>query len=45
AMAFSLLGLKEGTIEIENAECISKTYPEFWDILKRIGGEVKTDGK
>jgi 3-phosphoshikimate 1-carboxyvinyltransferase len=44
AMAFSLLGLKAGNIEIENAECVSKTYPEFWDILKRIGGKVKTDG-
>ncbi|UCD08686.1 MAG: 3-phosphoshikimate 1-carboxyvinyltransferase [Dehalococcoidales bacterium] len=45
AMAFSLLGLKSGNIEIENAECISKTYPEYWDILKRIGGEVKIDDK
>lgn len=44
AMAFSLLGLKEENIEIENAECVSKTYPEFWDILKHIGGKVKTDG-
>jgi 3-phosphoshikimate 1-carboxyvinyltransferase len=44
AMAFSLLGLKAGNIQIENAECVSKTYPEFWDILKRIGGKVKTDG-
>jgi 3-phosphoshikimate 1-carboxyvinyltransferase len=43
-MAFSLLGLKAGDIEIENAECVSKTYPEFWDILKHIGGKVKTDG-
>lgn len=44
AMAFSLLGLKAGNTQIENAECVSKTYPEFWDILKRIGGKVKTDG-
>ena len=44
AMAFSLLGLKAGNIKIENAECVAKTFPEFWDILKRIGGKVKTDG-
>jgi len=44
AMAFSLLGLKTGTITIENAECISKTYPEYWDTLKCIGGKIKTDG-
>ncbi|HEY95700.1 MAG TPA: 3-phosphoshikimate 1-carboxyvinyltransferase [Dehalococcoidia bacterium] len=44
AMAFSLLGLKAESIIIENAECVSKTFPEFWDILKRVGGKVKTDG-
>jgi 3-phosphoshikimate 1-carboxyvinyltransferase len=43
AMAFSLLGSYFGGITINNAECVSKTYPEFWDILKSIGGEVKTD--
>ncbi|MFC1987843.1 3-phosphoshikimate 1-carboxyvinyltransferase [Chloroflexota bacterium] len=45
AMAFSLLGLNSGGTIINNAECVSKTYPEFWDILKGIGGEVKIDGK
>jgi 5-enolpyruvylshikimate-3-phosphate synthase len=44
-MAFSLPGLKAGNVIIENAECVSKTYPEYWDIMKRIGGKVKTDGK
>ena len=44
AMAFSLLGLKAGNIKIEHAECVAKTFPEFWDILKHIGGKVKTDG-
>jgi 3-phosphoshikimate 1-carboxyvinyltransferase len=44
AMAFSILGLKAGNITIENAECVAKTFPEFWDILKHIGGRVKTDG-
>jgi 3-phosphoshikimate 1-carboxyvinyltransferase len=43
AMAFSLLGSYFGGITINNAECVSKTYPEFWDILKSIGGEVKID--
>ncbi len=45
AMAFSLLGSVVGGTTINNAECVSKTYPEFWDTLKSIGGEVKTDGK
>ena len=45
AMAFSLLGPVVGEIIIDGAECVSKTYPEFWDTLESIGGEVKTDGK
>ncbi|MFC2010178.1 3-phosphoshikimate 1-carboxyvinyltransferase [Chloroflexota bacterium] len=43
AMAFSLLGTVAGETIIENAECVSKTYPEYWDALKKIGGEVKID--
>ncbi len=45
AMAFSLLGSVTGGTIIDGAECVSKTYPEFWDILKSLGGEVKIDGK
>ena len=45
AMAFSLLGLIAGETTINNAECVSKTFPQFWDILKNIGGEVKIDGQ
>ena len=43
AMAFSLLGTLVGGTIIEGAECVVKTYPEFWDTLKSIGGEVKLD--
>ncbi len=44
AMAFSLLGSAAGTI-IDDAECVAKTYPGFWDILRGLGSEVKVDGK
>lgn len=44
AMAFSLLGSTVGRTTIEGAECVAKTYPEFWDILKSLGGEVQIDG-
>jgi 3-phosphoshikimate 1-carboxyvinyltransferase len=44
-MAFSILGAITGNTTIEGAECVGKTYPEFWRILKKIGGKVKTDGK
>jgi len=30
---------------ITGAECVSKTYPEFWGVLKSLGGEVKIDGE
>jgi len=41
AMAFSVLGLIAGDTVIEGAECVGKTFPEFWDTLRSIGGEVK----
>jgi 3-phosphoshikimate 1-carboxyvinyltransferase len=36
AMAFAPLGLKV-TIIINNADVVSKSYPDFWDDLKKIG--------
>lgn len=45
AMAFSVLGLAAGETIINGAESVAKTFPEFWDILKSIGGEVKINGK
>ena len=44
AMAFSILGSVAGETIIDGAECVSKTFPQFWDILKSIGGEVKING-
>jgi 3-phosphoshikimate 1-carboxyvinyltransferase len=37
AMAFSLLGVAAGGITIDRAECVSKTYPEYWRTLKGLG--------
>ena len=45
AMAFSILGTIAGGTTINGAECVAKTFPEFWDILKSIGGKLETDGK
>ncbi len=45
AMAFSILGTIAGETIINDAECVSKTFPQFWDVLKSIGGEVEIDGK
>jgi len=45
AMSFGILGTLVGDTVIDNAECVTKTYPEFWEVLKNIGGEVKIDGE
>jgi len=45
AMAFGILGTVAGGTTIDNAECVSKTYPGFWEELKSIGGEVAINGK
>jgi 3-phosphoshikimate 1-carboxyvinyltransferase len=45
AMAFSILGVLVGNTIIEGAECVNKTFPEFWAILKGIGGKVRLDGQ
>jgi len=45
AMAFSILGSLVGDTIIDKAECVSKTFPEFWDILRSIGGKLEINGK
>jgi 3-phosphoshikimate 1-carboxyvinyltransferase len=45
AMAFSILGSAVGETIINDAECVSKTFPQFWEVFKSIGGEVKIDGE
>lgn len=36
AMCFATLGTKTGNLFIENPECTSKTYPNFWEDLEKI---------
>jgi len=45
AMAFSILGVLAGNTVIEDAECVSKTYPDFWTVLKNLGGELVLYGQ
>jgi 3-phosphoshikimate 1-carboxyvinyltransferase len=40
AMAMSLLGVAAGGITICNAECVNKTYPEYWDRLRQLGVKI-----
>ncbi len=45
AMAFSLLGSLAGDTVIDGAECVAKTFPNFWLKLKSLGGRVKLNGQ
>lgn len=35
AMSFAILGLKIG-LEIENPDCVSKSFPDFWEYLEKL---------
>jgi 3-phosphoshikimate 1-carboxyvinyltransferase len=37
AMAFSVVALGAGDVTIRDAECVSKSYPRFWDHLREAG--------
>jgi 3-phosphoshikimate 1-carboxyvinyltransferase len=43
AMAFSLLGAVAGDTVIEGAECVAKTWPEYWEAFAGIGGRITRD--
>jgi len=36
AMAFSLIGLRFDGVTIENPSCVSKTFPNFFDVLESL---------
>jgi len=45
AMAFGILGSVAGETVIKDAECVSKTFPGFWDAMEGVGGRVKINGR
>ncbi len=41
-MAMSVLALSaSGPVRLDNIACVNKSYPEFWDDLKKVGGHVE----
>lgn len=42
AMCFGIAGALLPGIRIEEPDCVSKTYPGFWDDLQRIGVQVRS---
>jgi 3-phosphoshikimate 1-carboxyvinyltransferase len=41
AMAFGILGTAVGGITLDGAESVAKTFPDFWETLKGIGGKIQ----
>ena len=41
AMMLAVLGLSSESLTIKGCECVSKSYPEFFDVLKYLGGKVE----
>ena len=42
AMAFAPAALVLGSIDINNPEVVSKSYPRFWEDLKAVGFNIET---
>ncbi|MCL5419852.1 MAG: 3-phosphoshikimate 1-carboxyvinyltransferase [Candidatus Marsarchaeota archaeon] len=43
AMAFGVLGTAaKGRTIIRNAECVSKSFPDFWECMKKLNAEIET---
>ena len=41
AMSLAMASLKcDGDIKILNAECVSKSFPNFWKVFESLGGDV-----
>jgi len=41
AMALAILALGSAPITIEDADCVSKSYPEFWSDLQDLGADIR----
>lgn len=38
AMSFALAGLRVPGVEIENPDCVGKSFPNFWEVFGKLGG-------
>lgn len=43
AMAFAALGVRMGKIAIANPQCVSKSYPHFWQDMKAVGFAISNE--
>jgi 3-phosphoshikimate 1-carboxyvinyltransferase len=45
AMSFSLIGLRFDGVTIENPACVSKTFPNFFEVLEMLSSRSIPDGE
>ena len=43
AMAFALAGLAADGVKIDDARCVAKSNPSFWDQLERLRGSGESE--
>src|SRR5690606_29298177 len=43
AMSFAILGLARTGVQIEEPACVAKTYPTFWDDLRKLYAHCGSD--
>ena len=41
AMSFALAALRVPGVKIEDPDCVSKTFPSYWDVLRGLGVSVE----
>jgi 3-phosphoshikimate 1-carboxyvinyltransferase len=44
-MAFAIWGAVKGNIIIDGAECVTKTFPDFWEVFAKVGGKIEKNVK
>lgn len=45
AMAFTISGAKLSNIAIKDPDVVNKTFPDFWDIIEKIGIKIEKENK
>ncbi|HRF70978.1 MAG TPA: 3-phosphoshikimate 1-carboxyvinyltransferase, partial [Candidatus Pelethenecus sp.] len=41
AMALAMASMKtKGDLKILNAECVTKSFPDFWNVFESLGGDI-----
>lgn len=42
AMSFAAIGTRLPGVVVNDPSCVAKTYPDFWQVLVSLGGELRT---